>query len=158
MIEILTMITKLLATIFLLFIILRILGYVYFQVSYFHRSRHLMAFLEKEDVSAWEYLDSHSFLWARNYRKAPYLRGVGMQAFRAKLINLVRQQERQKRFEENHDVALRCFGCHDKGVCQRMLVLTCADCVVTSCHQAHPQHTRLCGLFACKSYIPHEDE
>jgi hypothetical protein len=73
MIEILTMITKLLATIFLLFIILRILGYVYFQVRYFHRSRHLMAFLEKEDVSAWEYLDSHSFLWARNYRKAPYL-------------------------------------------------------------------------------------
>ena len=84
-------------------VLLRMLVYFRYQVTYYYHSRHIERFLEKKMKSAEEYINENRFLWLHNFTRAPHLRGGGTRAFVWALLCKAREDVAIRNFQRGGD-------------------------------------------------------
>lgn len=134
-------------------VLLRMLVYFRYQVTYYYHSRHIERFLEKKMKSAEEYINENRFLWLHNFTRAPHLRGGGTRAFVWALLCKAREDVAIRNFERNKELSLYCFSCHFNATCPIKYHLSCSFCQVEDCEKKKAGHDSICKSFRCNTWL-----
>ena len=145
---------KVIVLLVMCFILARMLAYLKLQLTYYYHSRHIERFLEKKRMSAEKHIEENSFIWRRNFAKAPYLRGGGTRAFVWSLLCRAREDIAIRNFERIEGLSLHCFSCYFSPRCPIKYHLTCAFCLnADECQKRQDGREWICGKFMCNTRI-----
>ena len=130
-------------------VLLRMLVYFRYQVTYYYHSRHIERFLEKKMKSAEEYINENRLIWLHNFARAPHLQGGGTRAFVWALLCKAREDVAIRNFENNKELSLYCFSCYFSATCPIKYHLSCGFCQVGTCEKKRNGHNSICKDFMC---------